>query len=148
MDAPVALSMDPVDKMAPADLGWSANREPGFTAVVGPVWERPEGDRIRYGLLTHVMHANLNGIVHGGLIAVFADFALAMESRRVNQGAQQATIQLDIHFADAVQIGEFIEADCVVTRATRSVTFVTGRILVSERVVATANGIWKIQRRS
>jgi acyl-coenzyme A thioesterase PaaI-like protein len=139
--------MDTIDDKQLVDHGWSVNGEPGFTAAVGPVWERPEGERIRYGLLTHAMHANLNGIVHGGLITVFADFVLAMESRWANQGARQATIQLDVHFADAVQIGEFIEAECSITRATRSLTFVTGRILVGERVVASANGIWKIQRR-
>ena len=139
--------MDIVDYKRLVDHGWSVNREPGFTAAIGPVWERLEGDHNRYGLLTHAMHVNLNGVVHGGLITVFADFVLAMESRWINQGARQATIQLDVHFADAVQIGEFIEDECSITRATRSLTFVTGRLLAGERIITTANGIWKIQRR-
>lgn len=132
----------------PRMQGWRKNTEPGFTAFIGPLWEKSVGGRMRYGLLTRDLHVNLNGIVHGGVIATFADFALALESRRINNNARQSTIQLDVHFMDAGRIGEFIESECEVTRQTRSITFVSGRILVGERVIATAIGIWKIQRGS
>lgn len=132
----------------PRAQGWRENQEPGFTAFIGPLWEKEVDGRMRYGLLTRDLHGNLNGIVHGGVIATFADFALALESRRINDGAKQSTIQLDLHYIDAGRIGEFLESECEVTRQTRSVTFVTGRILAGSRIVATALGIWKIQRRA
>lgn len=132
----------------PRMQGWRENNEPGFTAFIGPLWEKSFDGRMRYGLLTRDLHVNLNGIVHGGVIATFADFALALESRRINNNARQSTIQLDIHFMDAGRIGEFIESECEVSRQTRSVTFVSGRILAGARVIATAIGIWKIQRGS
>ena len=134
-----------MDEFNPAAHGWRPNPEPGFTAHIGPVWERPDGERTRYGMVMRDIHANLNGVVHGGVIATFADFSLALECRRVTNGARQATIQLDIHYLDAGRIGEFIEADCTVTRSARSVVFVTGRILAGDRLIATAQGVWKIQ---
>lgn len=134
------------DTFDPRAHGWHENAEPGFTSFIGPLWEKSVGGRMRYGLLARALHVNLNGIVHGGVVATFADFALALESRRVNDNARQSTIQLDIHFIDAGHIGEFMESECEVTRQTRSVTFVSGRIVSGSRLIATALGIWKIQR--
>ena len=130
----------------PLAHGWHENAEPGFTSFIGPLWEKRVGGRMRYGLLASDLHVNLNGIVHGGVVATFADFALALESRHANENARQSTIQLDIHFVDAGHIGEFMESECEVTRKTRSVTFVSGRIMSGSRLIATALGIWKIQR--
>ena len=48
-----------------------------------------------------------------------------------------------MHFVDAVQIGEFVEAKCRVVRRTRSVIFMEADLVVGTRVVATAKGIWK-----
>jgi acyl-coenzyme A thioesterase PaaI-like protein len=55
----------------------------------------------------------------------------------------QATIQLDMHFIDAVQVGEFVEAMCTVVRRTRAVIFMNADLVVGTRVVATAQGVWK-----
>ena len=48
-----------------------------------------------------------------------------------------------MHFVDAVQIGEFVECRCKVVRRTRSLVFMSGELVVGERVVATAYGVWK-----
>jgi acyl-coenzyme A thioesterase PaaI-like protein len=42
-----------------------------------------------------------------------------------------------------VQIGEFVEAKCEVVRRTRSLIFMNAELVVGDRVVATAKGIWK-----
>jgi len=60
-----------------------------------------------------------------------------------NEQRPQATVQIDVHFIDAVQIGEFVEAKCTVVRRTRSLVFMTADLVVGARVVATANGVWK-----
>ena len=49
-----------------------------------------------------------------------------------------------LRFIDAVQIGEFVESTQQVVRKTRSVIFVRGTLMVGPRVIATADGIWKI----
>ena len=52
-------------------------------------------------------------------------------------------MQLDMHFVDAVQVGEFVEAKCRVVRRTRSLVFMSAELVVGARLVATANGVWK-----
>jgi acyl-coenzyme A thioesterase PaaI-like protein len=60
-----------------------------------------------------------------------------------NERQPQATVQLDVHFIDAVKIGEFVEARCTVVRRTRSLIFMSADLVVGERVVAAAKGVWK-----
>ena len=47
-----------------------------------------------------------------------------------------------------MQIGGFVEAKCRVGRRTRSLIFMSGEITVGDRVVATANGVWKGSHRT
>ncbi len=131
----------------PAAHGWRQKDDTGFSAIVGPIWEREESGGVRYGMLTHAMHVNSNGVVHGGVIATLADSALAYASRRASGGRRQATIQLDVHYVDSGHIGEFLEVEAIVTRTTRSVAFVTGRISAGDRLVATAQGVWRLFER-
>jgi predicted transcriptional regulator len=48
-----------------------------------------------------------------------------------------------MQFIDAVQIGEVVETQPVVLRATRQLMFVDARLCVGERMVGSASGIWK-----
>lgn len=74
----------------------------------------------------------------------FADRSMGMTAWHSNSKRPQATAQLDVHFTDAVQIGEFVEARCRVVRRTRSLIFMSASLEVGERVVANANGLWKV----
>ncbi|TMJ34493.1 MAG: hypothetical protein E6G96_01685 [Alphaproteobacteria bacterium] len=42
-------------------------------------------------------------------------------------------VQLDLHFIDALQFGELVEAKCRVTRRTRSLVFMLAELVVGER---------------
>lgn len=135
----------PVDQTAfdPAAAGWEPYRTEGFIDLVGPFWMRPEGDSYRYAFLAESKHHNRRGVVQGGMLMTFADRSMGMTCWYANGQQPQATVQLDMHFIDAVQIGEFVEAKCQVVRRTRSVIFMHADLVVGTRVVATAKGIWK-----
>ncbi len=127
----------------PAAAGWEPYRDEGFVGLVGPFWSRSWGDSFRYAFLAEPKHHNRRGVVQGGMLMTFADRAMGMTCWYANGRVPQATVQLDVHFIDAVQIGEFVEAKCEVVRRTRSLIFMQGALVVDERVVATAKGIWK-----
>jgi acyl-coenzyme A thioesterase PaaI-like protein len=80
--------------------------------------------------------------VQGGMLVTFADRAMGRTSWYANERQPQATVQLDVHFVDAVRIGDFVEARCKVVRRTRTLVFMSAELVVGERVVATANGVW------
>jgi uncharacterized protein (TIGR00369 family) len=127
----------------PAAHGWEPDADDGFVALVGPIWRRASGETDRYAFVAEPKHHNRGGVVHGGMLMTFADRAIGRTCRYAGGHQPQATVQLDVHFVDAVQIGEFVEARCRVVRRTRSVMFASAEITVGARVVATAKGVWK-----
>jgi acyl-coenzyme A thioesterase PaaI-like protein len=78
------------------------------------------------------------------MLMAFADRSMGLTAWHSNNKQPQATAQLDVHFTDAVQIGEFVEARCRVVHKTRSLIFMSASLEVGERVVANANGLWKV----
>ena len=74
----------------------------------------------------------------------FADRAMGRTCWYANERQPQVTVQFDMHFIAAVKLGEFVEARCTVVRRTRALVFMTAELMVGERVVATAKGIWKM----
>jgi uncharacterized protein (TIGR00369 family) len=138
-DAPNTLSA-----FDPSSQGWvQRNDEPGFIAMVGPLWERRDGGGLILAFLAQPMHINRRNVVHGGMLMTFADQALGLSAWEANGGEPQATVQLDTHFIAPVIVGEFVEARARVTRQTRSLIFMSGTVHVGERVIATSQGIWK-----
>ena len=128
----------------PASDGWEAIPDDGFIGLVGPIWQKPGKSGMRFAFLADARHHNRRGVVHGGMIMTFADRALGMTARHATGQKAQATIQLDVHFVNAIQIGEFVEVHAEIVRLTRDLIFMKGDLVARGRVVATANGIWKI----
>lgn len=137
--APAAPSHD--DLLA---AGWVPLDPAGFSEIVGQIYFREDGDQIRYGFVADPRFKNRRDVLHGGYLTAFADRTLALAGRRVNDSGPQATIELSVRFIDAVKIGEFVESIPEIVRKTRSVIFVRGTMMVGSRVVATADGIWRI----
>jgi acyl-coenzyme A thioesterase PaaI-like protein len=124
--------------------GWRPLDPGGFIEIVGQIYCKEDGDSIRYGFIADPRFKNRRSVLHGGYLSAFADRTLALAGRRVNNSGPQATIELSVRFIDAVQIGEFVESVPEVVRKTRSVIFVRGTMMVGARIVATADGIWRI----
>ncbi len=135
--SPAATTFDP------AAAGWEHHADHGFLGLVGPIWERPLGESFRYAFLAEDKHHNRRGVVQGGMLMTFADRAMGRTCWYANEHQPQATVQLDMHFIDAVRVGEFVEARCTVVRRTRALVFMNAELVVGERVVATAKGVWK-----
>ena len=126
--------------------GWSLVEATGFIQLVGPLWERAVDGVHEYALPTADKHHNRRGLVQGGVIMTFADRTCGMTARYVTGKQTMATIQLDVHFVEAGQIGDLLISRPRVVRATRSLVFINTEITVGKRCVATANGVFKILR--
>src|SRR5262249_18922327 len=127
----------------PAAAGWERSTDVGFLGLVGPIWQRGTGGGERYAFMAQNKHHNRRGVVQGGMLMTFADRAMGRTCWYANDQRAQATVQLDGHFIDAVRIGEFVAANGTVVRKTRPLVFMSAELKVGERVVATANGVWK-----
>ena len=127
----------------PAAAGWEPYSDEGFIGLIGPFWMRRSGGGYDYAFLAEPKHHNRRGVVQGGMLMTFADRSMGMTCWYANERQPQATVQLDVHFIDAVRIGEFVRANCKVVRRTRSLIFMSAELVVDARVVATASGVWK-----
>ena len=134
-----------IKRFDPAAAGWEPYTDEGFIGLVGPFWSRSrEGSETPlFAFLAAPKHHNRRGVVQGGMLMTFADRSMGMTCWYANEKKPQATVHLDVHFVDAVRIGEFVEMRCKVVRRTRSLIFMSGELVVGERTVATANGVWK-----
>lgn len=136
--------------MDDADLDgaqWEPLLGQAFFDALGPMLVRtlPNGEP-RHAMRLEERHLNHYGIVHGGVIMSFLDHALGIHSGRSHDAPSQATMNLTVSFVDAARAGDLIEAEVETVRTTRSVMFVRGTARVGERVVATADGVWKLRR--
>jgi acyl-coenzyme A thioesterase PaaI-like protein len=135
-----------VPNVDPSAAGWKTAPDMGFIDLVGPIWTRQEDDRHAFGFVAERKHANLLDVVQGGMLMTFADRALGLAAWRAAGDRPCVTVQFDMRFMSSGQIGEFIELRPELVRRTASLVFMRGTLTAGERVLAAADGIWKILR--
>jgi acyl-coenzyme A thioesterase PaaI-like protein len=74
----------------------------------------------------------------------FADVALGFSVVKALGGPHCATAQLQLQFIAAGRTGEFITCRPEIIRRTSQLVFVRGLVGAGERIVASADGIWKV----
>ena len=124
--------------------GWTIVETSGFLHLIGPLWQRVVDGTHEYALITEDKHHNRRGLVQGGVLMTFADRTCGMTARFVTGKPTMATAQLDVHFVESGKIGELLVSRPRVVRATRSLIFMSTEITVDKRVIAMANGVFKI----
>ena len=128
--------------------GWVKVPTKAFGTHVGPFY-RPasagaQPDTRLCGFLADDRHGNKRGVVHGGMLATAFDVALGNASWEAAEQLPSATVQLAVQYVGALKLGEFAVITSEVIKATRSLVFVRGVMRVEDRVIATADGVWKI----
>jgi acyl-coenzyme A thioesterase PaaI-like protein len=124
--------------------GWTIVETSGFLQLIGPLWQRIANGEHEYALITEDKHHNRRGLVQGGVLMTFADRTCGMTARYVSGKPTLATVQLDTHFVEAGKIGEVLISRPHVVRSTRSLIFIRTEVMVDKRVLAMANGVFKI----
>ena len=129
--------------------GWATDHEGiHFMERNGPIWYRVDGERLHVGFRAVAeIHGNNMGIMHGGMIMSFADFALGHAVWYAYDRATVVTIELDVKFVSAVTAGEWVHCTPEIVRRTRSLTFIRGDIFAGDRLAASASGVWKVPGR-
>src|SRR6195952_6063092 len=130
---------------APDSEGWSLVEDAGFIAHVGPLYVRTADGA--YAFRAEQKHANLIGVVHGGMLMSFADRALGETAMRAADGANCVTIQLEMKFIDVGRLGDWIAVRPQVVKRTGSLVFMRGDVREGARLLGSADGVWKILRR-
>ena len=127
--------------------GFTLSTRGPFTTHNGPFFHRlGEDGAFEQTFFALGRHCNGMGIVHGGMLTTFLDGVLA---RAVFTGTQSASVtaHLSVDFLSMARAGDWVFGDGRVTRKTRDLVFVEGRVRVGERDVLRGSGIFKPVRR-
>ena len=87
---------------------------------------------------------NTGGIAHGGFIATIADTGMGNAAHIAAGNKRCVTINLDIKFISAGKLNEKLVGKVKILKKTKTLVFISSEIFASEKIVATASGIWKI----
>ena len=119
--------------------------KPGFMKHNGGLLFRAiSKDEYEFKTTIKENHLNAAGITHGGFIAAFVDAGAGTAAHRsANQGVC-VTISLELKFISAVKLGQELVGKTKIQKKTKSMIFLTCKLTVENKIVATASGIWKI----
>lgn len=123
--------------------GFRPHRDNGFLAHVGPIWERVDEEGVTLAFQATQKHANLRGVVQGGMLMTLADRLLGLHGRMSNENRDQATVQMDVHFFAPVRIGDVVTGRARILQDTRTLFFIEGELFVGSARVLSARGVWK-----
>ncbi|HJQ60717.1 MAG TPA: PaaI family thioesterase [Vineibacter sp.] len=117
----------------------------GFGQLIGPLYVRKprEGRAFAWGFRAAAKHMNPGGVVHGGMLVTFADQTFGALAYFAAGKKPCTTIDLSASFMAPGRPGDWIECTGAVSRVTRELVFVTGRISANERTLVDLKGIWK-----
>tara|TARA_Y100000590_G_scaffold271569_1_gene304891 strand:- start:301 stop:720 length:420 start_codon:yes stop_codon:yes gene_type:complete len=123
--------------------------KPGFMKHNGGLLFRPISEN-EYEFKTTIKenHLNAAGITHGGFIAAFVDAGAGTAAHRSANSNPCVTISLELKFISAVQLGQELIGRTKIQKKTKTMIFLTCELSVSNKIVATASGVWKILKLS
>ena len=93
-------------------------------------------------------HLNAAGITHGGFIAAFVDAGSGTAAHMVADQNPCVTISLELKFISTIKLGQELYGRTKIKKKTKSMVFLTCELTASNKIVATASGVWKILKLS
>jgi uncharacterized protein (TIGR00369 family) len=117
----------------------------GFLVHTGPL-ERTGPYSLGLNLQPH--HLNIGGRLHGGMVMTLISAAAEIVARdavlQTQTGAGIVMLSLDIQFISAALGGVRVRAEVTPTRVTRTMVFLTIRLITGDECLATAAAVYRI----
>ena len=121
------------------------SKKPGFMMHNGGLLFRTISEN-EYQFKTSIKENHLNsaGIAHGGFISAVVDAGAGTAAHRAADNNPCVTISLELKFISAVKLGQELIGTVKIQKKTKSMVFLTCELKTSDKIVATASGVWKI----
>jgi acyl-coenzyme A thioesterase PaaI-like protein len=115
-----------------------------FGDCIGPFGFRAEATGgFRYGFHSGALHANPNGVTHGGALYSFADHITGHAVVHAT-GRLCATIKFKVEYLAPGPLDSLIEGQVELLRITRTMVFLRLRLFTGNRTLMTAGGVYKL----
>ena len=117
----------------------------GFMKYLGGLdLKRINDTEYEFSLEVKEMHLNTGKIAHGGFLSTIADTGMGTAAHQVAGDRRCVTINLDLKFITAAQLGERLNGKVKILKKTRTLVFINCEISNDKDIVITASGTWKI----
>ena len=114
-----------------------------FEDYVGPFFYKKDNGNLIAAFEFKDHHMNSIKSLHGGMIMSFADYCLFVVAHEYTSKDNYVTISCSTEFLKASYKKGLVYSDGEVTKASRSLLFVKGKIFNDEGDIATYSGILK-----
>ena len=119
--------------------------KPGFMKHNGGLLFKTISEReYEFKTVINENHLNAAGITHGGFICAVVDAGAGTAAHRTANNSPCVTISLELKFISAVKLGQELIGTTKIQKKTKSMVFLTCELRASNKIVATASGVWKI----
>ena len=130
--------------VAPEGFTPSAPGSP-FLDLLGPMFERGDGEDYRLGFKMAASHANRIGQCHGAVLSALADVhLLRMIALTRRPRLTLVTVHLGLDFLTAAKRGMWLEAHGRIDRIGRTLCHSSGMITADGTPAARATGVFRI----
>ena len=117
----------------------------GFMKYLGGLdLKRINGTEYEFSLEVKEMHLNTGKIAHGGFLSTIADTGMGTAAHQVAGNRRCVTINLDLKFITAAQLGERLNGKVKILKKTRTLVFINCEISNAKDIIVSASGTWKI----
>lgn len=118
----------------------------GFSSRNARFFAQWLNQRLLLGFRVGEHHSNLGGVLHGGMLATFADTLLPYAAMYQALGGRRflPTISLQIDYLAPATIGAWVQGEAEVLRMTRNMVFMQAIITADEVPIARVSGIFKL----
>jgi uncharacterized protein (TIGR00369 family) len=134
------------DAKAPP-VGFAEMQRKGeYWRMSGPYFGRARDGGADQAFFADARHCNAQGFVHGGMLSAFLDGLLSQAVRLATHDPTVVTLHLSVDFLAMARKDEWVIGESLVTRQTRDVVFVEGRLHSGGRDVVRGSGLFKPTR--
>ena len=117
----------------------------GFMKYLGGLdFKKINDTEYEFSVEVKEMHLNTGQIAHGGFLSTIADTGMGTAAHQISDGKRCVTINLNIKFISAVQLGEKLVGHVRILKRTKTLVFMNCEISNPKEIVVCASGTWKI----
>ena len=117
----------------------------GFMKYLGGLNLKKIDDKnYEFFIIVEKIHLNTGKIAHGGFLSTIADTGMGTAAHSVAGDKRCVTINLNMKFISAAQLGEKLNGKVKILKKTRTLIFINCEINNNKDVVVFASGTWKI----
>lgn len=114
-----------------------------FLDLIGPFFQKREGDSLVIGLRIEPKHTNSRGLAHGGVLLTLADIALGYcTAFSVEPPAALATASLSADFAGPARVGDWLTAHVDVQKLGGQLAFASAYLCVNGKRIVRTSGVF------